>query len=71
MEKVVTLAGLQFRKLVGDEPLSEPAYKIQISIRRVTEQYVGALDRIGLLALKNKYDPANLFRLNQNIKPTV
>ena len=24
-----------------------------------------------LLALKNKYDPANLFRLNQNIKPTV
>ncbi len=23
-----------------------------------------------LLALKNKYDPANLFRLNQNIKPT-
>jgi len=24
-----------------------------------------------LLALKNKYDPANLFRLNQNIKPTA
>lgn len=24
-----------------------------------------------LLALKNKYDPTNLFRLNQNIKPTV
>jgi FAD/FMN-containing dehydrogenase len=24
-----------------------------------------------LVALKNKYDPANLFRLNQNIKPTV
>lgn len=24
-----------------------------------------------LLALKNKYDPANLFRLNQNIKPTI
>jgi hypothetical protein len=24
-----------------------------------------------LVALKNKYDPTNLFRLNQNIKPTV
>jgi FAD/FMN-containing dehydrogenase len=23
-----------------------------------------------LVALKNKYDPTNLFRLNQNIKPT-
>jgi hypothetical protein len=32
---------------------------------------VGALDRIGLLALKNKYDPVNLLRLNKNIKPTV
>ena len=24
-----------------------------------------------LSALKNKYDPTNLFRLNQNIKPTI
>ena len=24
-----------------------------------------------LVALKNKYDPTNLFRHNQNIKPTV
>jgi FAD/FMN-containing dehydrogenase len=24
-----------------------------------------------LAALKRKYDPANLFRLNQNIKPSV
>src|SRR5262249_9758061 len=24
-----------------------------------------------LVALKNKYDPTNLFRLNQNIKPTM
>jgi hypothetical protein len=24
-----------------------------------------------LVALKNKYDPTNLFRLNKNIQPTV
>ena len=24
-----------------------------------------------LVALKNRYDPTNFFRLNQNIKPTV
>lgn len=24
-----------------------------------------------LIALKRKYDPTNLFRMNQNIKPTV
>ena len=24
-----------------------------------------------LVALKNKYDPTNLFQLNQNIKPTA
>ena len=24
-----------------------------------------------LVGLKNKYDPTNLFRMNQNIKPTV
>jgi FAD/FMN-containing dehydrogenase len=24
-----------------------------------------------LVALKNRYDPANLFRMNQNIKPTL
>jgi len=29
----------------------------------------GSYDR--LVALKNTYDPTNLFRLNQNIKPTV
>lgn len=24
-----------------------------------------------LVTIKNKYDPTNLFRINQNIKPTV
>jgi FAD/FMN-containing dehydrogenase len=36
---------------------------------RIQGAYGGNYER--LLALKNKYDPANLFRLNQNIKPTV
>ena len=34
---------------------------------RVRESYRGNYDR--LLQIKRKYDPANLFRLNQNIKP--
>jgi FAD/FMN-containing dehydrogenase len=36
---------------------------------RIRAAYGGHYDR--LVALKNKYDPANLFRLNQNIRPTV
>jgi FAD/FMN-containing dehydrogenase len=31
--------------------------------------YGGNYDR--LVALKNQYDPTNLFRLNQNVAPTV
>jgi FAD/FMN-containing dehydrogenase len=36
---------------------------------RVREAFGPNYDR--LLALKNKYDPANFFRPNANIKPTV
>ena len=36
---------------------------------RVRSAYGGNYER--LVALKNKYDPANLFRLNANIRPTV
>jgi FAD/FMN-containing dehydrogenase len=36
---------------------------------RIRAAYGRNYDR--LVALKNKYDPTNLFRLNQNIKPTV
>jgi FAD/FMN-containing dehydrogenase len=35
--------------------------------KRVKEAYGDSYDR--LVALKNKFDPANFFRLNQNIKP--
>jgi FAD/FMN-containing dehydrogenase len=36
-----------------------------------TRAAYGATKYDQLVALKNKYDPTNLFRLNQNIKPTV
>jgi FAD/FMN-containing dehydrogenase len=37
---------------------------------RVREAYT-AETYARLVKVKNRYDPANLFRLNQNIKPTV
>jgi FAD/FMN-containing dehydrogenase len=36
---------------------------------RIRAAYGGSYDR--LVTLKNKYDPTNLFRMNQNIRPTV
>jgi FAD/FMN-containing dehydrogenase len=36
---------------------------------RIRAAYSRGYDR--LVALKNKYDPTNLFRMNQNIRPTV
>ena len=36
---------------------------------RIRAAYGGSYDR--LVALKNKYDPTNLFRMNQNIRPTA
>ena len=36
---------------------------------QVRAAYLGNYER--LVAVKNKYDPANFFHLNQNIKPTV
>jgi hypothetical protein len=36
---------------------------------RVRAAYGANYDR--LVDLKNRYDPTNFFRLNQNIKPTV
>jgi FAD/FMN-containing dehydrogenase len=45
-----------------EDPLEE-------SGQRVREAYGPNYER--LVALKNEYDPTNLFRLNQNIQPTI
>ena len=41
----------------------------EVSQASVTKNYQGNYDR--LVAVKNKYDPGNLFRLNANVVPTV
>jgi FAD/FMN-containing dehydrogenase len=45
-------------------------YEADQDIDRVKAAY-GPAKYAKLVALKDKYDPTNLFRLNQNIKPTV
>lgn len=55
------------------QPFSSGAYvnyESDREVERVKAAY-GANKYKRLVALKNKYDATNLFRLNQNIKPTV
>ena len=49
--------GVYVNHIAGDEP------------ERVNLAFGGNYER--LVAVKNRYDPTNLFRLNHNIKPTV
>jgi FAD/FMN-containing dehydrogenase len=44
-------------------------YLMEEDEQRIRDSFGPKYDR--MVALKNKYDPANFFRLNQNIKPTV
>jgi hypothetical protein len=55
------------------EPMTNGFYVNEVSNenpeRRVRANYGANYDR--LVALKNKYDPGNLFSMNANIKPTA
>jgi FAD/FMN-containing dehydrogenase len=55
------------------EPFASGAYVNHLDAEegatRIRSAYRRGFDR--LVTLKNKYDPTNLFRLNQNIRPTV
>ena len=53
----------------GSEAGSELADRVAAMARVLVEH--GCTGAKVAMAMKIEYDPANLFRLNQNIKPTV
>jgi FAD/FMN-containing dehydrogenase len=54
---------------MGSDYVNQIGLETEEGTERIRAAYGANYDR--LLALKNKYDPTNLFRHNQNIKPTV
>jgi len=63
------------RKLMqAMEPFTLPGISLNFTSDQTEEKVkasFGSEKYERLVALKNKYDPTNLFRLNQNIKPTA
>jgi Berberine and berberine like len=53
----------------GSDYVNQIGLETEEGTERIRAAYGANYDR--LVTLKNKYDPTNLFRHNQNIKPTV
>jgi FAD/FMN-containing dehydrogenase len=53
----------------GRAYINQMGMEVEEGAERIKAAYGPNYDR--LVALKNKYDPTNLFSHNQNIKPTV
>jgi FAD/FMN-containing dehydrogenase len=54
---------------LGESLIIEMRLETDEGCERIKAAYGANYER--LVGLKNKYDPTNLFRHNQNIKPTV
>jgi len=53
----------------GSDYVNHIGLETEEGMDRIKAAFGANYDR--LVALKNKYDPTNLFRHNQNIRPTV
>jgi len=56
------------------EPFTTPGISLNFTSDQSEDRvkaFFGPKKYERLVALKNKYDPTNLFRLNQNVKPTA
>ena len=73
MHEVVSQAVVRARAGQGPSLIEGRTYRYfdhSLGLGRIVRAaYRPKYDR--LVAVKDKYDPTNLFRLNQNIKPTV
>ena len=63
------LAGVMRPFTTGSDYVSQIGLETDAGTERIKAAYGANYER--LVGVKNKYDPTNLFRHNQNIKPTV